>query len=304
MRMFGRTVALAVALTGATAFADANDFRIFQLGNPSAGAARFNPEANAQFRVFARELGAALSSVNLMPPETLGHSAFAVNAELSVVSLDTGSFTLPTEELLRGGQTSAGTLLVPSVHLRKGLPYSFELGGRLGWIEKSRMAVATGEVKWALNEGFTYLPDIGIRGHVTRLLNSRDFDLYVVGVDLGLGHQFAIGGMLTLTPYVGFNPVWVGATSGTVDFRPERTHEESIASPTAQLNDVAPFQEVQLTQNRHSRLYGGLRFIGGVVQLGAEVSLSNLGNFTDATTGQTVSMPSVLAFNATFGLDF
>ncbi len=30
------------------------------------------------------------------------------------------------------------------------------------------MVAATGEVKWAVNEGFTYLPDIGVRGHVTR----------------------------------------------------------------------------------------------------------------------------------------
>ncbi|MFZ5469949.1 MAG: hypothetical protein ACOZIN_10980 [Myxococcota bacterium] len=288
---------MALVVWGGAALADPNDFRIYQLGNPSAGGTGYDPDANAHFRIFTRELAAALTSVNLMPPETLGHAAFSVNAELSVVSLQTGSFTFPTERAF------GGTLLVPSVHVRKGLPFSFELGTRAAWIEKSRMAAGTIEAKWALNEGFTYLPDIGVRGYGTRLLNSRDFDLTVAGLDVGIGKQFAVGGMVTLTPYVGWNLVWTAASSNNVDFRPERTHEESIGSPAAQLQDTGVFDEVTLGANSHNRFYGGLRFIGGVVQIAAEVSVSQLGRFRDAA-GLEHSMPSVLAANGTLGLDF
>jgi hypothetical protein len=192
------------------------------------------------------------------------------------------------------------------VHIRKGLPFSFELGSRIGWVEKSRMATLTGEVKWALNEGFTYLPDVGVRASVTRLINGREFDLTTGGVDLGVGKQFAIGGMITMTPYVGWNLVWVGANSTSVDFRPERTQQEATASTTSQLTDTNVYDPVAFFSNSHNRFYGGLRFIGGVVQMLVEGSYTSMGKFRDDTTtpGTDRTLPEIVAINFSLGLDF
>lgn len=296
-----RWLCLAALLSSAAASAGPNDFQLRQLGNPLPNGAGANPAANANFRIFARELGAAINSTNLMPPETLGHSGFAVNAELSLVHLKTDEFIFPTQE------TFGGPLLLPSIHLRKGLPFSFEVGSRVGWLDKSRMGVVSVEGKWALNEGFAYLPDVGLRGHVSRLVNSRDFHLTTMGLDVGVGKQLAVGGMVTLTPYVGWNLVWVSAQSNTVDFRPDRTFSESVATPDAPLRDTAVFDDVDFGPNGHNRFYGGLRFIGGVVQLGLEVSLSTLGKLrvpTGPDTTEEKTLPAVTAVNTTFGLDF
>ncbi len=296
----------------AGALADPNDLRLYQLGNPT------TPGANANFRVFARELGVALSSVNLMPPETLGHAGFSVTAEAAVVFLSardssgggcqtpsSSCFLFPNEGLLRNGTGLAGAMLIPSVHVRKGLPFSLELGSRIGWVEKSRMATLTGELKWALNEGFTYLPDVGVRASVTRLLNSRELDVTSGGVDIGVGKQFAIGGMITLTPYVGWNLIWVGASSSPVDFRPERTQQEATASATAQLVNTEVYDPVGFFANSHNRFYGGVRFIGGVVQLLVEFSYASMGKFSDPTTGPSDrTLPDVTALNFSVGLDF
>ena len=286
------------ALTSTTALADAYDFAIYQLGNPKAGGTGYTDGANANFRAFARRMGAAMTSTNLSPPETLGHSAFAISAELSVV--DFGTATASTDLPTRGPVT--GALLLPSVHVRKGLPWSFELGVRAAWFEKSRMGFGTLELKWALNEGFTYLPDICVRGHVSKLLNSRDFDVTAGGLDLGIGKQFAIGGMVTLTPYVGWNLVFVGASSGNVDFNPSRSLADSDA-PNAQFTDYYVFDSVLAATNTNNRFYGGFRFIAGVVMLGFEFSYTALGSFNDSKIG-TVVMPAVLAYNSTIGFDF
>ncbi|MFL5318242.1 MAG: hypothetical protein ACJ790_01200, partial [Myxococcaceae bacterium] len=165
-----RTFGIALVLFASTALADPHDFRVADLGNPAT-----TPTANDDFRIFARELSAALTSVNLMPPETLGHSGFYFGAELGVVNLETSKFKFPTVKAFKG------PMLLPSVHIRKGLPWSFELGTRVAWIDQSRMAAGTVEIKWALNEGFTFLPDLGIRGYGTRLFNNRDFDLTAAG---------------------------------------------------------------------------------------------------------------------------
>jgi hypothetical protein len=301
--------ALAAALLAAsTAAADPYDLRLFKLGNPDT-----TSDAQAKFRAFARQFGAALTSVSLTPPETLGHSAFALNAELSVVQLrqDELACTLgalnciPTERFnpdpLDRRPGIDGSLLIPSIHLRKGLPFSLEVGARMAWIEKSRMAAATGEVKWAINEGFTYLPDVSLRGSLTKLLSPKDFDLTAAGADLALGKEFAIGGMITLTPYIGWNLVWVGASSNTIDFTPSRSYEEGVCGPNPASCDPnaqiaigsGVYEEVSLGDNSHNRFYAGARFIGGVVQLGVEYSMSQLPR-----------LPRVDAFNFTLGLDF
>lgn len=299
---------LAGLVCSTTALADAYDFRIYQLGNPQEGRTGFTSNANANFRAFARRMGALMTATNLAPPETLGHSAFSITAELSVVDLQgaTAVNQMPTQRPI------TGPVLLPSLHVRKGLPWSFELGARAAWFEKSRMGTGTVELKWALNEGFTYLPDIGVRAHVTKLLNSRDFDVTAGGIDLGLGKQFAIAGMVTLTPYVGWNLVFVGASSGSIDFNPGRSLADADR-PDAQFADYYVYDNVQAATNAINRFYGGFRFIGGVVQLGFEFSYTTLGSFNDARIGtvdatcspdRPVCMPAVIAYNSTVGFDF
>jgi hypothetical protein len=303
MRTFSRWMALAVLVCGPAAYADRNDLEVTKLGNPTPGGTNFNPEANGDFRAFARTYAAFLTSVNLMPPETLGHAGFSLQAELGVINLPSQT-RLPTEG------TPTNPLLLPSVHVRKGLPFSLELGARVGWIDRSSLFAATGEVKWAVNEGFTWLPDIGVRAHVTRLMGNRDFDLTAAGVDLGVGKQFPLGGMVTLTPYGGLDLVGVMASSDTLDFRPDRPRSDTLnpANPYAGLEDTAVYQELRLGENVNTRFYGGVRFIGGALQLGAEVSVTSLGTIpvTNATTGETQdrALPGVLAFSTTLGLDF
>ncbi len=298
---------LCSSFTAAADTFDAYDFRLQKLGNPFESGTTFDRSADGNFRVFARQLGAAITSVNLAPPETLGHAGFAVSAEVSVLPLGKTAVPLPTQGAFNG------TLILPSIHVRKGLPFSFEVGARLGWLEKSRMGTATLEAKWALNEGFAYAPDIAVRGNITKLVNSRDFDLTAGGLDIGIGKQFALGGMITLTPYVGWNLVFVEASTGNIDFRPNRTLAQAerpsggCDAPEDQrssLCDIDTFKTVSWKQNSHNRFYGGLRFIGGAVMIGVEGSYSVIGKFKDTDTGEDREVPSVTAVNFTFGLDF
>jgi hypothetical protein len=297
MHAHSRWVALAVFLSGVAAHADQNDLQIANLGNPNTEGST----ANSDFQAFARVFAATLTSANLMPPETLGHAAFNVSAELSVVSLPS-DIRIPTE----GAQP--GSVLVPSFHVRKGLPFSVELGGRVGWVEKSRMLAATGEVKWAANEGFTYLPDLAARLHVTRLLGVRDLSLTAGGLDVGIGKQFPLGGMITLTPYGGLDFTFVGASSDNLDFNPGRSYEDSLGGDSrAALEDTGVYNRVEFSDNMTQRIYGGVRFIGGVLQLGAEVSVARLGGVAADPAnpdGETRGLTSVITFNTSLGLDF
>jgi hypothetical protein len=306
MRTFSRWVVVATLVCGAAAHAvDINDISYRQirtrLGNPAA-----DTTANGRFRAMARTLGAVITSANLMPPETLGHAGFALNTELSTVLAS--SEYLPTDR-----NFGSNPLLVPSIHVRKGLPFSTELGARLGWIDRSGMFMATGEVKAAVIEGFNwvYIPDVGVRLHATRLFGQRYFDLTAAGLDIGVSKQFAVGGMVTFTPYAGLDFVGVASRSERIDFEPSRDYAGTV--PAEQDGDprgagefnTAAYKTLNLMENLNTRVYGGLRFIGGPIQLGAEVSVTSPGVIPAAeNNGMEWALPSVTAFNATFGLDF
>lgn len=307
---------------GAAALAQ-NDFRIQSLGNP-----RLNREANAHFAAFSKSFGAALTSVNLSPPETVGHAAWALTAELAVVFLngvtptgDADGDGVPDNPLSANGQNfyiptvapefnTRNPLLLPSLHFRKGLPFSFELGSRIAWIDKSSMFAASFEIKWAVNEGFAYLPDVGVRIHGNKLFNTRDFELGAGGLDIGVGKQFAVGGMVSLAPYFGWNLVFVGAqTRRPIEFDLDRPYAESVATVDAVSATTARYDAVNMfgPNSAHNRFYAGLRFIGGIVQIGAELSYSLLGQIPvelQSGTSANRALPGVGAANVTLGLDY
>ncbi|ATB42587.1 hypothetical protein CYFUS_008066 [Cystobacter fuscus] len=288
MRTFSRWMALAVLVGGPAAYADRNDIELSKLGNP--GTDEYSAP-NTNFRAFARTLGAMMTATNLTPPETLGHAGFAVGLELGVVSM-------PEEVKLPMVNALEGPALVPSIHVRKGLPFSIDLGARVGWLDRSNLFAATGEVKWAVNEGFIpWLPDIGLRAHVTHLLNTRDFHLTAGGLDVNVGKQFPLGGMISLTPYGGIDFVGVAAKSELLGFGP--------LDATGKPADIAAYTPVNGWDNINTRFYAGGRFIGGALQIGAEVSLSSQGSIpTNAAGTENRALAPVFAFSTTLGLDF
>lgn len=320
----GRVTALVLAVWAGAAFAQ-NDLRIGRLGNPtvSAGAAG---EATGNFQAFSKAFAAALTSVNLTPPETLGHAAWSMTVELGVVNLpgvtptpDGNGDGVPDNAIDRNRQfyfptaqsfSGASPLLVPSLHFRKGLPFSFELGTRVAWIDKSSTFAGTFEAKWAVNEGFAFLPDIGMRLYATRAFNIRDTELGAGGFDVGIGKQFAVGGMITLTPYAGWNLVFVGAKARKpLDFDPDRVIDETdtlqdLVGPQA----MGSYGELKMFDkgSAQNRFYLGTRFIGGIIQLGAELSYTALGSLDVETTrgAEEWALPGITAMSFTLGLDY
>jgi len=280
---------VACQLLAATALADSGDFQLYKLGHPASA-----PTANANFRIFANQLAAAISSFNGAPPETLGHSAFNIAFEYQVAQVDNTAAYWPTSG------SNSKYLLMPSLHVRKGLGFSVELGSRVSYLQASRMAAATVELKWSLNEGFKYFPDLGVRGYGTHLFGTRDFSLTTAGLDIGLGHQFAVGGMVTLTPYAGWNLQYVATTSSVIDFRPDRPLAEAVQDPTA---DTSVFSSVQMHQNYNNRIYLGLRFISYVFEVALEGSVV-LQRMDKSTGAPVLITPQVFVFGGKVGIDF
>jgi hypothetical protein len=124
--------------------------------------------------------------------------------------------------------------------LRKGLPYGLEgaLGGT--YLLESRMFALGAQGRWALSEGFFWLPDFALTGGINRVLcvglpsqpplNATDSANGTVrqacGTDPGIwtaalgatvGKTFSLLGMVTVSPFVGWQKIFVHASSPYVD---------------------------------------------------------------------------------------
>lgn len=218
-----------VAVFAGRAGADNNDFTLYRFHEGierGEGDCDASPNCvllvnadNGLFKKFATDFGMVMSPKFLAPAETLGQAGFDVGFEASFSAID------PTQEHWQKaspveGQAPSDVLTTMQIHVRKGLPFSFELGGTLTKLMDSEMFALGGELKWAFNEGFYYLPDIAVRVGANRLLGSRDLDMLTGGLDVSISHPFGIGGLLSLTPYAGWNLLFINASSHVLDATP------------------------------------------------------------------------------------
>lgn len=159
------------------------------------------------FKDLTADLGAALSYKAIRPAEPMGSLGFDIGFEVSSTSLESNALETATS----GGATSS-QLLVPKLHISKGLPFGFDIGAFYTSVPSSNIGLIGGELSYALFEGSTLTPAVSIRGTFSRLTGVNELDLTTKGVELSVSKGFAM-----FTPYAGIGQVWIdsSASAGT-----------------------------------------------------------------------------------------
>ncbi len=244
---------------------------------------KFNARPDKEaFRGLSKDLGVILGPKFLSPAETLGEAGFDVGAEFSLTTVDTSSAHW---RALDGG--TPDDFVTGQLHVRKGLPFSFEIGGSLAHLFDSELYVLGTEVKFSLNEGFFYLPDLAVRGTLNTALGSSDLNLSTAGFDVSMSKSFGIVGVVSITPYAGYNYLSIISSSRLLDVTPEDPTPPTIDDATGELAFQPEFvfsREVQSV----NRFFGGMRLLLGVLNITLE------GAFTD----------SVNTYSGRVGFDF
>lgn len=238
MRQLVCALAAVLALVAAPAArAEPLDFDLARIGPPTAEAWAeivgpttadvFARESRQRFAVLSTEMVLALSSAVLHPASTTGHSGFDVDLEVATVGVNPDAIGVappaPFTNSTWPANTQPSQLYLPSLHVRKALPFSFEFGGRMIYLSQSSYYAAQGEAKWALNEGFEYVPDVAVRVAYTRLFGQKDWDLGATDLDLVVSKRWGLNGVTSVTPYFAGRFTYVSASSDRIEFAPERT---------------------------------------------------------------------------------
>lgn len=292
---------------------------------------------NQLFGRLVNELGGALAPSLMAPAMTLGSQGVYVGYELSISNLDRTS-----DHWRRGSQGSPTTVVgtdtssqrdngdraavVSRLHVRKGLPFGFELGTQVSHLHDSSIWAIGLDLRWSLFEGFHhgvgYLPDFAVRGAVNTVVGQSQLQLTVVSADAVISKRFTLGGVVRLTPYLGGQALFIFGDSAVVDLTPSRSaysecprqqirYVPDMTSPSGQVGQLqcgsggtlpsvngAPIPS-ELNDTRNSAVFQSMRiwrprmFLG--LQLQWEVLMVTAEFTTDVAGPQWLSTPPASA---------
>lgn len=155
-----------------------------------------------QFRLLSEDLGAALSYKAVIPAEPLGLTGFDFSLEGSSTKLEHAEIL---KQVTNGD--SGSTLVIPKLHLHKGLPLGIDVGAFYSAVPNSNIELWGAELRYALLKGGAATPAVALRGSYSKLQGVNSLDFNTKGVDLSVSKGFTL-----LTPYAGIGKVWIEST--------------------------------------------------------------------------------------------
>lgn len=183
-------------------------------------------EARVRYGRLVTDLAMAFTTALMEPASTTGYSGFQLGLEAAYMTVSSEAIGGATgidparPYWATDGEQPSG-LLVPSVHVRKGLPYSFELGGRFAYLSQSSYFAGTLEAKWAFVEGYKKYPDFAVRVAWTKVLGPPELDLRTVELDVLVSKRFGVSPTISLTPYLAGRFTRLDASTRAVAFQPD-----------------------------------------------------------------------------------
>ena len=285
----------ALGLQSSEAWAGAYDLRLNQLGNADAGTPVGD---NSQFRSLSSELGVLMAPKPVDTADSLGLSGFAVSADVSLNTISN------TEKYWTDTTRGTPGKMAPTLQVmgRKGLWPGIEVGAGATHLFNSRMWTINGYGKIALHEGFHHLPipSIALRGMFSRLVGAEDMNMTTASADVSISHVFGLGKTVNLTPYAGYQALFIIARSGVLDVTP--TTDEYL-NPSGKLSEFV-FKDAGVIM-RH-RPFIGLRFIFSVIRVTFEAMIVPGGGRAGKLDNVSVADKSGLQqqYTLSLGLDF
>lgn len=187
-----------------------NDVRLSQLSSFDGATVNDPVTQRGAYETVVRELGAAIAN-KPSTARTSGLHGFDLTLNGGVAWIDDGEDGdlqgAPWERVHAEGDPS-GTVTVPSLTLRKGLPMGLEGGATLGYVAGSSQTTFGAFGRWGLLEGYRQFPDLTVQVGWTGLVGNEELDLGVMDTSFTVGYTVPFGRSKGLnsakfSPYLG-----------------------------------------------------------------------------------------------------
>jgi hypothetical protein len=165
---------------------------------------------------------------------TTGYGGFHFSFQGAYTKIDSGSrhWTLGAQGDRDPSTGGASTVAHPpalvqhySIVARKSFGFGFETSLNLGFVPNSSIITGGADGRLSLLEGFRtgvlgVLPDVAGGASVRTLTGTTEFQLTVVGMDFQISKPLTIASSSVITPWIGYQYLWIFGNSGLVDLTP------------------------------------------------------------------------------------
>ncbi|MBN2194065.1 MAG: hypothetical protein JW751_14715 [Polyangiaceae bacterium] len=244
-RLLACATALAGTLVSAWAAADRMDPSVERLvvnreeclgedGQSATGARCVRDDA--AFKRLINQYGFAVAPSAMHSARTTGFGGFHLSIEGQYSKIDDGAEYLElgtrgrsdgsTNEASLSNDSPDPILQLYSLKVRKSFGFGLEITGAIGFVPQTELAVGGADVRLSLLEGFRapdwpgFLPDVAFGGGVRTITGTNAFQLTVASLDTQLSKPFAIASSSIITPWIGYQYLWIFGDSGLVDMTP------------------------------------------------------------------------------------
>ncbi|MBI3178612.1 MAG: hypothetical protein HYZ27_03065, partial [Deltaproteobacteria bacterium] len=262
------------------------DLSLRGLGRPQSQSLK--DPAVQRYQKLANELVFAMAPRPLAPAETLGMSGFEFSLVSTLSDISEGEDYWqgqPGNPIFEGVLSSHSShkipsrFWVPTAHLRKGLPMSTEIGISGTYLAYSEMFMLGGEFKGALHESyFRWAPAVSFRVAFGRLFGASDLDIMSGEWDVLASMPFGLGGMVQLTPYLGYGMLYAQVNSQVIDETPYEVMDATDQKGGTD-GSLYTFPTIEWQDNSYGRFFGGFRVNVAMMELIYEINLG----FADTT---------------------
>jgi hypothetical protein len=142
-----------------------------------------------------RELATAISNKPALPTRTLGAAGFDIAWGVTIAGISAkGDAEGPSPwERAHAEEDPGAAMALPYATIRKGLPYSIEVGSTMAWLAGSGQLALSGFGRVGIVEGFQPLPDISARLGYTGYIGNDELEVGVLDLGVSVGTTLPFG---------------------------------------------------------------------------------------------------------------
>lgn len=205
MNRFARITSLALAALFTSAAAHAGDLN------------NIGSLAQDQFLKLSKDLGAITSYKGVTPATPLGVTGFDLGVEMTATQIESGSL------FRQAGGSAGSSVLVPKLHIHKGLPFGFDIGAFVSKVSDANISLIGAEARWALVDDGIATPAVGIRVAGTKESGVGQVDLSTLSADVVLSKKLTL-----ITPFIGAGRVQVKSKPNVGGLREEKFSQSRV----------------------------------------------------------------------------
>ena len=170
-----------------------------------------------EFARLSEDLGAALSYKGVTPATPLGALGFDVGLEVTDTRIENSA------AFEKAGAGSHSDLVIPKLHIYKGLFAGLDIGAFVGGASQVGASVFGADLRYAIVDDGLATPAVAVRMSGTKSGGLGDLSLATAALDVMASKKFT-----ALTPYIGAGMVRVMTSARGTDLAEERFNKGRV----------------------------------------------------------------------------